>query len=76
MNDLQRLQLVGATVRSGFTTMEKAASASPQQQEILATGWPRPEEDLTKLASLARMLGTGMMIEEADMSIAQAMAQG
>ncbi len=74
MNDLQRLQLVGATVRSGFTTMEKAASSSPQQREILEAGWPRPEEGLTKLASLARMLATGMLIEEADQSIAQAMA--
>lgn len=75
MNDIQRMRLVGAAVRAGCGTMEKSASASPQQQEILAAAWPKPEEGLTKLASLSRMLATGLLIEEADASIAKAMAQ-
>ena len=74
MTNLQALQLVGATVRSGFGTMEKSASASSTQQQLLAAGWPSPEEGLTKLATLSRMLGTGMMIEEAEASLAEAQA--
>jgi hypothetical protein len=72
MTNLALLQITGAVVRSGFSTLEKSASASPQQQELLAAGWPREDEQLTKVATLARMLGTGLMIEEAEASIAQA----
>ncbi len=46
--------------------MEKAASASPEQNEILDTAWPNAErEPLTKLATLSRILATGLMVEEA-----------
>ena len=72
MNDSQRLQLVGATVRSGFAVMEKSGSAAPQQQEILRAGWPSKDEQITKSARLARMLATGMLVEEAELSLAQA----
>lgn len=71
MNESQRLQLVGATVRSGFAVFEKSASAAPAQQEVLSAGWPREEEGLTKLAHLSRILATGTLVEEAEASVAE-----
>ena len=75
MNDSQRLQLVGATVRSGFAVMQKSASAAPAQKEILEAGWPGKDEEITKRARLSRMIATGMLVEEAEMSQAQAQAE-
>ena len=72
MNDAQRLSLVGAAVRSGFAVMEKSASAAPTQSELLNAGWPSPEENISKRAALARMIGTGLMVEEAELSLAAA----
>ena len=69
MNSSQRLQLVGAALRSGFTVLEKTASAAPAQQELIEAGWPKHEEGITKLASLARIIATGLMIEEAEASL-------
>ena len=59
-------------MRSGFTVMEKSASAAPQQREILEAGWPQEGEQISKSASLARMLATGMLVEEAEQSLAVA----
>ena len=71
MNDLARISLTNAAVRSGFATMEKAASASPQQQEILAAAWPNPDEEISKSARLSRIIATGIMIDEAEQSVAE-----
>lgn len=68
MNESQRLQLVGAAVRSGFAVMEKSASAAPAQMEILAAAWPDEEEGITKKACLARILAAGSLVEEAELS--------
>jgi hypothetical protein len=69
MNSSTRLQLVGAAVRSGFSVFEKSASAAPAQLEVLQAGWPQPDEPITKLASLSRVLATGLMVEEAEASL-------
>jgi hypothetical protein len=76
MNAPQYHSLVQAVVRSGFAAMEKSAFATPEQQEILQAGWPQDEEGLSKLASLSRVLATGLMVEEAEMAeAAEAAAQ-
>lgn len=75
MNDSQRLQLVGATVRSGFSVAEKSASAAPKQAEVLQAGWPSEDEGISKKAALARVLATGMVVEEAEMSLREAQSQ-
>lgn len=72
MNDSTRLQLVGAALRSGSVVLEKSAYAGPAQQEVIQAGWPREGEDITKRASLARILATGLMIDEAEASRASA----
>jgi len=72
MNDSQKLQLVGATLRAGDAVMVKSASAAPAQTSILEAGWPREDEQLSKVARLARMLGTGYLVEEAEASSQQA----
>lgn len=69
MNSTQRLQLVGAALRSGFAVQEKSASAAPAQREILETAWPQEGDGITKLASLSRILATGLMVEEAEASL-------
>jgi len=69
MNESQRLAIVGSTVRSGFSVMQKSASASPEQQEVLAAAWPTEESGMTKLATLASVLATGAMVEEAEQSL-------
>jgi hypothetical protein len=69
MNSPQYLQLVGATLRSGFTVLEKSANAAPAQQDILQAAWPQEDENITKLASLSRILATGLMVEEAEASL-------
>lgn len=46
--------------------MAKSAAASPEQAEILAAAWPA--EETTKLASLAQVLASGLMVEEAEAS--------
>ena len=71
MNASQYLQLVGATVRSGAAVLEKSASAAPSQQEILAAGWPQEGEGITKKAELSRILATGLMVSEAEASLAE-----
>ena len=47
--------------------MDKSASASPEQAEVLNAAWPDGSEQ-TKMASLAKMLATGMLVEEAEAS--------
>jgi len=46
--------------------MAKQASASPEQAEILEAAWPK--EGTTKLASLAQVIASGLMVEEAEAS--------
>ena len=48
--------------------MSKSASASTEQQEILAAAWPA--EGTTKVAALAQVLASGLMVEEAEASTA------
>lgn len=72
MNESQRLAIVGSTVRSGFSVMEKSASASPQQREVLEAAWPAEDSGMTKLAQLSSVLATGAMVEEAELSAANA----
>jgi hypothetical protein len=70
MNSSHRLSLVGAALRAGSAVIEKSASAAPAQQEVIQAGWPQEGEPITKVASLARVLATGLMIEEAEASLA------
>ena len=65
MNAIARHSIVTAAVRSGFSVMEKSASATPEQAEILEAAWPKEDEGVTKLASLSRVLATGLLVEEA-----------
>lgn len=67
MNAITRHSLTRAAVTSGFNVMEKSASATPAQAEILGNSWPDGSEQ-TKTASLAKILATGLMVEEAEAS--------
>jgi len=68
MHPTIRHNLTKAALRSGTAVMAKQASASPEQNEILAVAWPT--EDTTKIASLAQVLASGLMVEEAEASTA------
>lgn len=74
MNDSTRLSIVGAAVRSGFAVFEKSASAGEAQREILENAWPSPDEGITKLAHLSRVLASGLLVEEAEASLVEAQA--
>lgn len=63
MNAVTRSNLVKAAVHSGLTVIEKQASASPEQAQVLNEAWPSGET--TKLAALSQALATGLMVEEA-----------
>jgi hypothetical protein len=63
MNATTRSNLVKAAVHSGFSVLEKKASGSPEQAEVLEGAWPNGET--TKLAALSQVLATGLMVEEA-----------
>ena len=67
MNAITRHSLIKATVAAGSSVMDKSASASPEQAEVLNAAWPDGSEQ-TKMASLAKMLATGMLVEEAEAS--------
>ena len=62
-----RHNLTKAALQAGSTVMAKQASASPEQTEILSAAWPT--EETTKVASLAQVLASGLMVEEAEASI-------
>lgn len=66
MNAVTRHSLVKACLVSGFSVMEKQASVTPEQSEVLAHAWPAENEGLSKLATLSKVIATGVMIEEAD----------
>jgi hypothetical protein len=69
MNAITRHSLVSAAVASGLTVMEKSASASPEQAEVLQAAWPSDANgNLTKLAALSQILATGLLVEEAEAS--------
>jgi len=51
--------------------MEKSASASLEQTEVLQAVWPPEEAPLTKLARLSHILSAGAMVEEAELSLAE-----
>lgn len=68
MNAITRHSLTRATVTSGLNVMEKSASASPEQNEVLSAAWPDGSEQ-TKTAALAKMLASGMLVEEANTSL-------
>lgn len=72
MNSSTRQNLVGAVLRASHTVLAKSASADANQLDVLEAAWPRPEEPITKMASLSRVLATGLMVEEAEMELAQA----
>ena len=67
MNAITRHSLTKATVTAGLSVMEKSASASQEQRDVLSAAWPDGSEQ-TKMASLAKMLATGMLVEEAEAS--------
>ncbi len=67
MNAITRHSLVKATVTAGLSVMEKSASSTPEQGEVLSAAWPDGSEQ-TKTAALAKMLATGMLVEEAEAS--------
>jgi len=64
MNASTRHSLTHAAIISGNEVMEKSASASPTQQEVLNAAWPS-EDSQSKVASLAQILATGLLVEEA-----------
>lgn len=66
MNAVTRHSLVKACLVSGFSVMEKSASVTPDQSEVLAHAWPSEGEGLSKLATLSKVIATGVMIEEAE----------
>jgi hypothetical protein len=68
MNAIIRHNLTKAALVAGSAVMAKSASASPEQSEILDAAWPA--EETTKLASLAQVLASGLMVEEAEASTA------
>lgn len=65
MNAATRHSLVRAALHSGLSVTEKSASASPAQQEVLNAVWPDGTET-TKTAALARVIASGVMVEEAE----------
>lgn len=71
MNSSTRQHLVKAVVSASHTVLAKSASADVHQREVLEAAWPHPEEGLSKRASLARVLATGLMVEEAEQALAQ-----
>lgn len=68
MHPIIRHNLTRAALRSGSAVMAKQASATPEQKEILDAAWP--QEGTTKVASLAQVLASGLMVEEAEASTA------
>lgn len=66
MNAVIRHNLAKAALVAGSVVMVKQASATPEQAEILNAAWP--SEDTTKVASLAQVLASGLMVEEAEAS--------
>ena len=73
MDAFTKHSLVKAATVAGFQVLEKSASATPQQLEVLDTAWPDAErEELTKLGALSRILATGLMVEEAEQAEQQA----
>jgi hypothetical protein len=67
MSPAVRHSLVHEAVIAGRNVVEKSASATPAQREVIAAGLPdRRTVELSKRASLAHVLATGQMIEEAE----------
>jgi len=74
MKAIARHSLVHASLTAGMAVMEKSASASPAQKQVLATVWPSEDENITKKAKLSRVIASGILVEEADISLAKAHA--
>ena len=69
MKDYIRHAIIAGAVRSGLNVVEKSASATPEQAQVLAVAWPAEGEGITKKATLARVLATGSMVMEAEQSL-------
>lgn len=69
MKKSARIQLVNSAVLSGAIVMNKAASATPAQTEILEAAWPKAGENIEKRAALSRIIAAGAMVEEAEASL-------
>ncbi len=64
MKAATRHSLTQSTVFASATAVEKAASANPDQREVIDTVFPHPEEKITKVAALARVLAVGEMVAD------------
>jgi hypothetical protein len=59
-----RHALVTSAVLASTVVVEKAASATPDQLEVIESVYPNPEQPMTKLAALSRLLATAQLVED------------
>lgn len=63
MTSATRHNLVATTVLASNIVVEKAASASPDEREVIGAVFPSDSQETTKMAALARVLATADMVE-------------
>lgn len=67
MSPSVRHNLVHEAVIAGRNVVEKSASATPAQRQVIAAGLPDQQTlQMSKRASLAHVLATGQMIEDSE----------
>lgn len=59
-----RHSLVNSAVIASTNVVEKAASANPDQLEIIEAVYPSPDQPMTKLAALSRLFATARLVED------------
>lgn len=65
MHAIDRHALTKAATIAGLTVTEKSAACTPAQLEVLQEVWPTSAET-SKRAALARVLASGMLVEEGE----------
>jgi hypothetical protein len=67
MDAFTRHTLVKSAMISGLEVLEKSASASPQQYEVLDQVWPDgSREQVSNMEALSRIYAGGLMVEESE----------
>lgn len=59
-----RHSLVTSAVLASTTVVEKAASATPDQLEIIEAVYPNADQPMSKLAALSRLFATAALVED------------
>ena len=59
-----RHSLVTSAVLASTVIVEKASSANKDQLEIIESVYPSPDQPMTKLAALSRLLATAQLVED------------